>query len=148
MSTGSTWKAKYCYWVENKFISFNRKKYNQFLTLLDHYYLFIRIPSGDRSLSRACTLVSSWVHKGSVEGSRAARAVSCRTRGPDENRTRYTAKGPGCRAVGPKEDEDAKQSRHPSRPGPERGARVATGLCPLPGPFLLEHCPSFMNLAA
>ncbi len=28
-------------------------------------------------------------------------------------------------------------------PGPERGARAAAGLRPLPGPFLLEHCPYF-----
>ncbi len=25
---------------------------------------------------------------------------------------------------------------------------MAAGLCPLPGPFLLEHCPSFTNPAA
>ncbi len=40
------------------------------------------------------------------------------------------------------------RSRRPSRPGPARGARAAAGLRPLPGPFLLEHCPSFTNLAA
>ncbi len=49
---------------------------------------------------------------------------------------------------GPKEDEAATRSRRPSRPGPVRGARAAAGLRPLPGPFLLEHCPSFTNLAA
>ncbi len=49
---------------------------------------------------------------------------------------------------GPKEDEAATRSRRPSRPGPARGARAAAGLRPSPGPFLLEHCPSFTNLAA
>ncbi len=44
-------------------------------------------------------------------------------------------------AAGQKEDEAAKGSRH-------RGARATTGLRPLPGPFLLEHCPSFTNPAA
>ncbi len=49
---------------------------------------------------------------------------------------------------GPKEDEAATRSRRPSRPGPARGVRATAGLRPLPGPFLLEHCPSFTNLAA
>ncbi len=57
-----------------------------------------RLSSGDRSLSRACTLVSSWVQEGSVEG------FSCRQKyePPDpqsrRNRTSDTAVGPGCRA--------------------------------------------------
>ncbi len=34
-------------------------------------------------------------------------------------------------------------SRRPRAPGPRWGARAATGLRPLPGPFLPEHCPSF-----
>ncbi len=32
--------------------------------------------------------------------------------------------------------------------GPERGASTAAGLRRLPGPFLLDHCPSFTNPAA
>ncbi len=59
----------------------------------------VRLSSGDRSLPRACTLVSSWVQEGSVEGTGAAEGASCRTRGPDEDCTRETADGPGCRAV-------------------------------------------------
>ncbi len=59
----------------------------------------VRLSSGDRSLPRACTLVSLWVQEGSVEGTGAAEGASCRTRGPDEDRTRETADGPGCRAV-------------------------------------------------
>ncbi len=34
-----------------------------------------RLSSGDQSLSRACTLVSSWVQEGSVEGFHATRAA-------------------------------------------------------------------------
>ncbi len=49
---------------------------------------------------------------------------------------------------GPKEDEAATRSRCPSCPGPARGARAAAGLCPLPGPFLPEHCPPVTNPAA
>uniref|UniRef100_A0A671QF11 Vasohibin-2-like n=1 Tax=Sinocyclocheilus anshuiensis TaxID=1608454 RepID=A0A671QF11_9TELE len=50
---------------------------------------------------------------------------------------------------GPREkDEAAERSRRPSRPGTKRGACAATGLRPLPGPFLLEHCPTFTNPAA
>ncbi len=52
------------------------------------------------------------------------------------------------RCRGPKEDEAASRSRRPSRSGPERGARAAAGLRPLPGPFLPEHCPSFTTRAA
>ncbi len=81
---------------------------------------------GYRSLSRACTLVSSWVQEGSVEGYHAARAA-----GPAA-RTRTT---PAIRLTG----QDA---------GPERGASTAARLHPLPGPFLLDHCPSFTNPAA
>ncbi len=87
----------------------------------------------DRSLPRACTLVSSWVQEGSVEGATAAQDA-----GPYNPR----------RCRGPKEDEAAERSRRPSRSGPERGARAAAGLRPLPGPFLPEHCPSFTTRAA
>ncbi len=97
--------------------------------------------------------MSSWVQEGSVEGSvdgsRVARAVSCRTRGLDENRTRYTTDGPGCRAIYPQEAlwvrrmKLLKEAATPSRPGPKRGARAAAGLCPFLGPPPSEHCPSF-----
>ncbi len=88
---------------------------------------------------RACTLVSSWVQEGSVES---------------EDRTRETADGPGCRAVhleAPRAHRRTKPlngSRRPRAPGPRWGARAATGLRPLPGPFLPEHCPSFTTRAA
>ncbi len=67
-------------------------------------------------------------------------------------RTRLTGQDAGPynprRCRGPKEDEAAARSRRPSRSGPERGARAAAGLRPLPGPFLPEHCPSFTTRAA
>ncbi len=59
----------------------------------------------------------------------------------------------GCRgrtpgsAAGPKEDEAADRSHRP-RTRTQGGARAATGLRPLPGPFLPEHCPSFTTRAA
>ncbi len=65
---------------------------------------------GDRYLPRACTLVSTWDQEGSIEGYRTARAVSCRTRGPDKNHTRYTADGPGYCAT----------ANRPSAPGRRR----------------------------
>ncbi len=40
------------------------------------------------------------------------------------------------------------RSHCPSRPGPQRRARAAAGLHPLPGSFLPEHYPSFTNPAA
>ncbi len=85
----------------------------------------------------------------------AAEGASCRTRGPDEDRTRETAVGPDagptrpiecCR--GPRGGRSRWKSHRPSRPGPRRGARAAAGLRPLPGPFLPEHCPSFTTRAA
>ncbi len=100
----------------------------------------VRLSSGDRSLPRACTLVSSWVQEGSVEGASAAPV------------TRLTGQDAGpynprrCRGL--KEDEAARRSRRTSRSGPERGACAAAGLRPLPGPFLPEHCPSFTTRAA
>ncbi len=100
----------------------------------------VRLSSGDRSLPRACTLVSSWVQEGSVEGATAApvhgwrarmpgRLIPGKCRGPEGGRSRW-------------------RSRRPSRPGPQRGARAAAGLRPLPGPFLPEHCPSFTTRVA
>ncbi len=98
------------------------------------------LSSGDRSLPRACTLVSSWVQEGSVE--RASAAPVTRLTGQDAGP--YSPR----RGRGPKEDEAARRSRRPSRSGPKGGARAATGLRPLPGPFLPEHCPSFTTRAA
>ncbi len=100
----------------------------------------VRLSSGDRSLPRACTLVSSWVQEGSVEGASAAPV----TRLTGQDAGPYNPR----RCRGPKEDEAATRCRRPSCSGPERGARAAAGLHPLPGPFLLEHCPSFTTLAA
>ncbi len=59
----------------------------------------VRLSSGDRSLPRACTLVSSWVQEGSVEGSSAAlvRRLTSQDAGPFNPSK--------CR--GPKEDEAA-----------------------------------------
>ncbi len=37
------------------------------------------------------------------------------------------------------------RSHRPSRPGPQS---AAARLCPLPGPFIPEHCPSFTNPTA
>ncbi len=100
----------------------------------------VRLSSGDRSLPRACTLVSSWVQEGSVEGATAAPVHGWRARMPGRLI-------PGkCR--GPRGRRRRWRSRRPSRPGPQRGARAAAGLRPLPGPFLPEHCPSFTTRAA
>ncbi len=89
----------------------------------------VRLSSGDRSLPRTCTLVSSWVQEGSVKGSSAApvRRLTGQDAGPFNPWKRR----------GPKEDEAAAAA------APQRGARAAAGLRPLPGPFLPEHCPSF-----
>ncbi len=108
----------------------------------------LRLSSGDRSLPRACTLVSSWVQEGSVEGSGAAEGASCRTRGPDEDRTRETASGQDagptrpiecCR--GPRGGRSRWKSRRPSRPGPRRGARAAAGLRPYLDPSFQNNAP-------
>ncbi len=84
---------------------------------------------GRPSLPRACTLVSSWVQEGSVEGSSAAlvRRLTSQDAGPFKSLEVPRAEG--------------RRSRRPSRPGPQRGARAAAGLRPLPEPFLPEHCP-------
>ncbi len=105
-----------------------------------HRFCYMRLSSGDRSFPRACTLVSSWVQEGSVE--RASAAPVTRLTGQDAGP--YSPR----RGRGPKEDEAARRSRRSSRSGPERGARAAAGLRPLPGPFLPEHCPSFTTRAA
>ncbi len=100
----------------------------------------VRLSSGDRSLPRACTLVSSWVQEGSVEGATAAPVHGWRARMPGRLI-------PGkCR--GPRGRRRRWRSRRPSHPGPQRGARAAAGLRPFPGPFLPEHCPSFTTRAA
>ncbi len=92
----------------------------------------VRLSSGDRSLPRACTLVSSWVQEGSVEGTGAAEGASCRTHGP--------------RAV--RRTKPLKEAAEPCAPDP-RGERVRPpDSAPLSGPFLFEHCPSFTNPAA
>ncbi len=91
----------------------------------------VRLSSGDRSLPRACTLVSSWVQEGSVERG-----------GPhprDGWRARMPGRTPGS-AAGPKEDEAADGSRHPRAPDP-RGERVRP---PDSAPYL---DPSFQNTA-
>ncbi len=63
-----------------------------------------------------------WCPRGSRMGalreSRAARAMSCRTRCPDENRTRYMADGPGCWAIYPREALWARRSKPPPLPEP------------------------------
>ncbi len=74
----------------------------------------VRLSSGDRSLPRACTLVSSWVQEGSVEGSIAAPVHGWRARMPGRLI-------PGkCR--GPRGRRRRWRSRRPSRPGPEGSA--------------------------
>ncbi len=73
----------------------------------------VRLSSGDRSLPRACTLVSSWVQEGSVERG-----------GPhprDGWRARMPGRTPGS-AAGPKEDEAADRSRRPRAPDPRGSA--------------------------
>ncbi len=69
---------------------------------------WVRLSSGDRSLPRACTLVSSWVQEGSVEGSSAApvRRLTGQDAGPFNP--------PKCR--GPKEDEAAEEAAAPRAP--------------------------------
>ncbi len=93
----------------------------------------VRLSSRDRSLPHACTLVSSWVQEGSVEGSSAApvRRPSGQDAGPTSPVERR----------GPRGRRSRWRSRRPSRPGPQRGVRAAAGLRPLPGPFLPEHSP-------
>ncbi len=92
----------------------------------------VRLSSGDRSLPRACTLVSSWVQEGSVE--RASAAPVTQLTGQDAGP--YSPR----RCRGPKEDEAARRSRRSSRSGP-RGEPVR----PLDSAPYLD--PSFQNTA-
>ncbi len=98
----------------------------------------VRLSSGDRSLPRACTLVSSWVQEGSVEGSSAA------PEGRRRDVRRLTGQDAGpfnpskCR--GPKEDEAAEEAAAPRAPD-LRGVRVRP---PDSAPYL---DPSFQNTA-
>ncbi len=91
----------------------------------------LRLSSGDRSLPRACTLVSSWVQEGCVEGAAAAPVH---------------ADGPGCRAVSspevpwPEGGRAAEEAAAPRAPDP-RGERVRP---PDSAPYL---DPSFQNTA-
>ncbi len=107
-----------------------------------------RLSSGDRFIPRACALVSSWVQVGSVE------RLLCSQRrellDPMPTRCRPQDAGPTSPVEhrGPRGRRSLWRSHRPSRPGPQRGARAAAGLRPLPGPFLPEHCPSFTNPAA
>ncbi len=99
-----------------------------------------------------------WCPRGSRKGAwrdfRAARDVSRRTRGPDETAPVIRPSGQDAGPTSPVERRGPRgrrscwRSRRPSRPGPQRGACAATGLRPLPGPFLPEHCPSFTTRAA
>ncbi len=91
-----------------------------------------RLSSGDRSLPRACTLVSSWVQEGSVEGSSAApmRQLTGQDAGPFNPWK--------CR--GSKEDEAAEEAAAPRAPD-LRGERVRP---PDSAPYL---DPSFQNTA-
>ncbi len=90
----------------------------------------VRLSSGDRSLPRACTLVSSWVQEGSVEGSSAAPVR--RLTGQDaESFNPWKRRGP-------KEDEAAGEAAAPCAPD-LRGERV------WPPDSALD--PSFQNTA-
>ncbi len=51
-------------------------------------------------------------------------------------------------AVGQEVDEAAGEATAPCAPDLQRGAHAAARLCPLLGPFLPEHCPSFTKPAA
>ncbi len=94
----------------------------------------VRLSSGDRSLPRACTLVSSWVQEGSVEGSSAA------PEGRRRDVRRLTGQDAGpfnpSKSRGPKDDEAA-APRAPDL----RGERVRP---PDSAPYL---DPSFQNTA-
>ncbi len=100
----------------------------------------VRLSSGDRSLPRACTLVSSWVQEGSVEGTVPPKARAAgpavRTRAAPARRLTGQDAGPynPQKRRGPKEDEAAIRRRRPSRPGPARDS----------APYL---DPSFLNTA-
>ncbi len=100
----------------------------------------VRLSSGDRSLPRACTLVSSWVQGGSVE----RRVLHPR----DGWRARMPGRIPPEATRAKRRTKPLKEAAEPRAPDP-RGERVRPpDSAPLPGPFLLEHCPSFTNPAA
>ncbi len=92
----------------------------------------VRLSSRDRSLPRACTLVSLWVQEGSVEGSSAApvRRLTGQDAGPFNPWKRR----------GSKEDEVAGEAAAPRAPD-LRGERVRP---PDSAPYL---DPSFQNTA-
>ncbi len=107
-------------------------------------YAKARLSSGDRSLPRACTLVSSWVQEGSVEGDHAARAAgpAVRTRSAPVIRPSGQDAGPispvECR--GPRGRRSRWISHRPSCPDLS-GERVRP---PDSAPYL---DPSFLNTA-
>ncbi len=112
----------------------------------------------ERGSSWETAMHACWCPRGSMKGvlrdrvppkSRAARPTFRTSTAPVRQLTGQDAGSYNpWKRRGPKEDEIPKRSRRPSRPGPKRGARAAAGLRPLPGPFLIEHCPSFTNPAA
>ncbi len=63
-----------------------------------------------------------------------------------EDRTRETAEGKALPLEAPRAQ---RRTKPPAlAPWTQGGARAATGLRPLPGPILPEHCPSFTTRAA
>ncbi len=97
-----------------------------------------RLSLRDRFLSRACTLVSSWVQEGSVEGSSATEGTGC----PWSGQIPHLWDGCWARMPGRL---IRRTKRLPITPRTRGGAHTAVGIRPLPGPVLLEHCPSFTN---
>ncbi len=100
------------------------------------------LSSGNRSLSHACMLVSSWDKEGSIEGFPCKPHPWYGRQGQDAGPTSPVERR------GPRGRRSRWRSHRPSRPGPQMGACAAARLRPLPGPFLPEHCPSFTNPAA
>ncbi len=78
-----------------------------------------------------------WCPRGSRKGASSGRTAPVRRlTGQDDGPYTWERRGP----IGGRSRQG---SRRPRAPGPRWGARAATGLRPLPGPFLPEHCPSF-----
>ncbi len=97
----------------------------------------VRLSSRDRSLPRACTLVSSWVQGGNVEWRVPHPRDGWWARMPG----RIPPEAPWAK----RRTKPLKEAAKPRAPDP-RGERVRPpDSAPLPGPFLLEHCPSFTN---
>ncbi len=92
----------------------------------------LRLSSGDRSLPRACTLVSSWVQEGCIEGAAAAPVHGWRARMPG----RIIPGG----AVARRRTKPLQEAAAPRAPDP-RGERVRP---PDSAPYL---DPSFQNTA-